>query len=242
MRKLYVLLAGLLAVALGPASPAGAQTSASGRIEMTVHTHSSGTLLFGIDRLPYNITPGDTFAYSSRPCSSSAPYNDLGLNFIPDYPGVDDDGDGKAAVRHRIEGAVLAGGRDLGRIRGTLTTVLCRPGNSPNGQVESPNAIVSSFDVSYERTSPNDLYVRGGFRFSPTESTGTFRDIQGGGSVDGRFTCLSHFNNPANPSCEQLGEYTDFVGHRGDPRPGPGLLQPGIVGSFYDPTAGPVAR
>lgn len=241
MRKLSPLLAGALALVLGDAGGAGAQAAASGRVEMTVHTHSSGTLLFPIDRLPYNITPGETFAYSSRLCSGTAPYNDLGLNFIPDYPGVDDDGDGKAAVRHGIRGVVLSGGRDYGRIRGTLTSVLCRPGVSPNGQVESPNSIVSHFDATYERTSANDLYIGGGFRFSPTESTGTFRDIQGGGTIDGRFTCLSHLNNPANPSCGQLGEYTDFVGHRGDPRLGPGLLQPGILGSFYDPTAGPVA-
>jgi hypothetical protein len=241
MRKLYLVLAGALALALGAAAPAGAQSAASGRVEMTVHTHSSGVLLFGIDRLPFDITPGETFAYSSRLCSGNAPYNDLGLNFLRDYPGVDDDGDGKAAVRHGIQGVVLTGNRDNGRIRGTLTTVLCRPGDSPNGQVESANAIVSHFDASYQRTSPNDLYIRGGFRFSPTESTGTFRDIQGGGTIDGRFTCLSHLNNPANPSCQQQGEYTDFVGHRGDPRLGPGLLQPGILGSFYDPTVGPVA-
>ena len=240
MRKLLLLLAGALALALVNVSPAGAQTAASGEVEMTVHTHSSGTLLFPVDRLAYNITPGETFSYSSRLCSGNAPFNDLGLDFIPNYPGVDDDADGTAPVRHRIHGTVTSGGPAYGTMAGTLTTVLCVPGPSANGQVESGNVLVSNFRVAYQRVGANDLQVRGAFQFSPTESTGTFRDIRGGGTMEGRFTCLGHLNNPSAPSCAQLNEYTDFVASRGDPRLPAGQLQPGLLGDFYDPTVGPV--
>jgi hypothetical protein len=241
MKKLSLLLAGALALVAGGAGGAGAQTGASGRVEMTVHTHSAGTLLFPTDRLSYDVTPGEQFSYSSRLCSGNAPFNDLGLNFIPNYPGVDDDADGTAPVRHRIQGVVTSGGPVYGSMTGTLTTVLCVPGPSANGQVESGNVLVSHFRVAYERRGTNDLYVRGGFQFSPTQSTGTFRDIRGGGTMEGRFTCLGALNNPSAPTCAQLGEYTDFVASTGDPRLPAGQLRPGLFGSFYDPTVGPMA-
>jgi hypothetical protein len=231
MRKLLLalaLVAGLVPVAAGPAS---AQTTswASGQILMTVHTHSAGVLLFPVDRLSYAAQTGETFAYSSRLCSGNAPFNDLGLNFIPDYPGVDDD-DGIAPVRHGISGTVTSSSGDQGTVQGTLRTVLCVPGPSPNGQVESGHVIVSHFVAAFQRVSQNALVISGGFQISPTESTGTFRDMVGGGRMEGRFTCLSA------PTCAERGEFTDFVGHRGDPSLGPGLLQPGLVGSFFDPT------
>lgn len=232
MKKLPLLLGFALLVPLASAGPAAGQTTttgARGQVLMTVHTHSAGTLLFGIDRLPFTPQTGDTFAYSSRLCSGNAPFNDLGLNFIPDYPGVDDD-NGTAAVRHGISGVVTSAFGTRGSIEGTLRTVLCVPGASPNGQVESGHVIVSHFRASYNRISDDALVISGGFQISPTESTGTFRDMVGGGRIDGRFTCLGA------PTCAQLGEYTDFVGHRGDPNLGPGVIEPGIVGSYYDPT------
>lgn len=237
MKKRALMLALTAAIPLGASGVAGAQTSsgARGQVLMTVHTHSSGTLLFPVDRLPYNTQTGDTFAYSSRLCSGNAPFNDLGLNFIPNYPGVDDDADGTAPVRHGISGVVTSSAGTRGTIEGTLRTVLCVPGNSPNGQVESGHMIVSHFWASFTRVSENDLIISGGFRISPTESTGTFRDMVGGGQIQGRFTCLSR-----TPTCAQRNEYTDFVGHRGDPNLGPGQLQPGLVGTYYDPTVQPV--
>ena len=234
MKKRHLLLGCALALPLLSAGPATAQQQgpASGRVEMTVHTHSGGTLLFPVERLPFAFTAGDTFSYSSRLCSGNAPYNDIGLNFVPDYPGVDDD-DGTARVRHGIEGRVTAAFGSRGIIQGRLTTVLCEPG--PNGTfVESPNAIVSHFQAAYRLVSEVALLIDGAFRFSPSESTGTFRDLQGGGRIQGRFTCLGQ------TSCASLGHFTDFVGSTGDPSLPPGQLPPGLSGVYYDPTVGPV--
>ena len=237
MRKLCVLLGVALAVPFVSAGPAGAQQY--GEIRMTIHTHSNpdpnwSGLLFPTDRLSFNFVQGEDFSYSSRTCSGSAPFNDLGLDFRPDYPGVDDDADHTAPVRHRIEGRVTAVGPNTGSIEGKITTVLCVPG--PSGMVESPHSIVSYFWARYTRVSDNALLISGSFQISPTESTGTFRDMQGGGRIEGRFTCLGHQRDPSQPSCAQLGYFTDFVGHTGDPTLPAGQLQPGLIGSYYDPT------
>lgn len=236
MRKLRLLLTVALAAPLAMIGPAGAQAQApaTGTVRMTVHTHSGGVLLFPVKRLPFNFTTGDRFGYSSRLCSAPAPFNEIGLNFTPDYPGVDDDADHTAPVRHRVEGTVTVAAGRRGAISGKITTVLCVPG--PNGRnVESPNVLVSNFQAAYTRVSDNDLHIFGGFQFSPTESTGTFKDIRGGGRIEGRFTCLGL------TSCAPLGEFTDFVVSTGDPTLPPGQLRPGLVGSFTDPTVGPLA-
>ncbi len=232
MRRLCLLLGLALAVPLVWAGPAAAQQY--GEVRMTMHTHSNEDpdwpgLLFPTDRLSFNFGVGEDFSYSSRTCSGRAPFNDLGLNFIPDYPGVDTDADHTAPVRHRIEGTVIAAGTTSGAIQGRITTVLCVPGLGGT-MVESPHSIVSYYWVRYERAGNNALLVNGGFVISPTESTGTFRDMQGGGRIEGRFTCLSA------PTCAVRGHFTDFVGHAGDPSLGPGVIQPGVVGTYYDPT------
>lgn len=49
----------------------------------------------------------------------------------------------------------------------------------------------------------------------------------------GAFTCLTGV-------CSERGYYADFVGYRGDPSAGPGVLQPGLVGTFQDKTVEPV--
>lgn len=229
MRKRYLLPVVACALVLAGASPAGAL---SGQVTMTVHTHSGGTLLFPVDRLPFDYAAGDTFSYSSRVCNASAPFNDIGLNFIPDYPGVDS-ATGTARVRHRVEGTVIAASGTRGVIQGKITTVLCEPA-SGGGWTESEHVIVSYFTAQFVLAAPNDLHLYGAFRFSPTESTGTFRDLQGGGRLEGRFTCLGL------ASCEPLGEFTDFVASTGNPNLPPGQLQPGLVGSWYDPTIGRV--
>ncbi len=212
------------------AGPASAQQY--GEVRMTVHTHSNDDpdwpgLLFETDRLSYNFVRGEDFSYSSRTCAGTAPFNDIGLNFIPDYPGVDDDADHTARVRHHVEGTVIAAGPTTGAIQGRITTVLCE---GPGGTLESEHSIVSYFWVRYVRAGNDALLVSGAFRISPTESTGTFRDMQGGGRIEGRFTCLG----PA--TCAQLGHFTDFVGHTGDPSLPAGQLQPGVLGRYYDPT------
>jgi hypothetical protein len=194
-------------------------------VKITVHTHSNDDpefpgLLFDTDRLSFDFTEGEDFAYSSRICGGGPPFNDLGLDFTSDYPGVDDDADGTAAVRHRVEG--------------TITTVLCEIENGT--QVESDNVIVTHFEGRFRRTSDNEVRVNGTWEFSPTESTGTFAGLEGRGSIQGVLTCLSHERNPSQPSCEQRGHFTDFVGARGDLTKGPGDIGPGLKGNFRDAT------
>ncbi len=233
MRRLSLLAGLALALSLVTAGPASAQSS--GEVRMTMHTHSNpdpnwSGLMFPTDRLSWQVAQGENFGYSSRTCEGNAPFNDVGLNFIPDYPGIDDDADHTAKVRYGIQGTVTHAYGDRGVMRGRVAAVVCA------GTVPSPHTLVFYYTVQYQRISNNALQIWGGFEFSPTESTGTFRDIRGGGRMEGRFTCLGHQSNPANPSCAQLGYFTDFVGHTGDPTLGPGQLQPGLVGSFYDPT------
>jgi hypothetical protein len=55
--------------------------------------------------------------------------------------------------------------------------------------------------------------------------------MEGHGNIQGIFTCLS-----PTVTCAQLGYFTDFVAVRGDPTKGPGELQPGLVGTYRDPT------
>ena len=125
--RLQIVLGSLLATAAlavaGP-SAAVAQDSSdalSGIVNISVHAHSSddpnsAILLFPTDRLPYDFEEGDDFAYSSRPCGLSAPFNEIGLDFTPDYPGIDD-ATGTASVRHLVEGTVTEVNGNTGRSR-----------------------------------------------------------------------------------------------------------------------------
>ena len=217
---------------LGPAeAQPPAADGASGGIQMTVHTHSrndpnSADLLFPTDRLSFNFVQGEDFSYSSRPCGGRAPFNDLGLDFRPDYPGVDDDADGTAAVRHHVTGTVTEVNGDRGTIEGTITSVLCENG------AETGNSIVFTYEARYVRVSDDEVRITGKWEIS--SGTGTFADMEGHGNIQGIFTCLGA------ATCAQLGYFTDFVGVRGDPTKGPGELQPGLVGTFRDPTVQPV--
>lgn len=232
MRRMRMMLASAAVVTLGVAGPAGAEpqnspdSGASGGFQLTVHTHSNnpGTLLFpDVERLSYDFEEGDTFAYSSRTCDRTAPFNELGLDFNPDYPGVDDD-DGTAAVRHQVAGTVTEDNGNTGTIEGTITSVLCVDGE------ETDNVIVTNFVARYRQVSDDELQIIGKYQISPEESTGTFADLEGSGSIKGVFTCLG------DATCAELGEYTDFVGARGDLSKGPGEIQPGLKGTFSDPT------
>lgn len=243
-RNVPLLLAALItAVSLVAVAPASAQAPSSGKdegarggIQATLHTHSEGATLFPTDRLSYNFVQGEEFSYSSRTCSGNAPFNDLGLDFRPDYPGVDDDADGTARVRHRVQGTIteLSGDGDSGRIEGTITTVLCVMENGT--WTESEHVIVTEYSARFRRVSDNEVRLTGHFEISPTSSTGTFADMTGHGSFQGSLVCLGHQRDPSQPTCEQIGEFTDFVGFRGDPTAGPGEIQPGLVGTFRDPT------
>ena len=227
MKTVQVLFAVAFTAVLVGVDPAGAVPSeASGGFQMTVHTHSSNveTLLFpDVERLAFDFSEGDTFAYSSRQCDETARFNDLGLDFSPDYPGVDD-ATGTAAVRHQVTGTVTEENGDTGTIEGTITTVLCEDGE------ETDDVIVTNFESRYRLVSDDELQIVGRYEISPEESTGTFADLEGQGSIQGVFTCLG------DPVCAELGEFTDFVGARGDLSKGPGEIQPGLVGTFSDPT------
>jgi hypothetical protein len=235
LRKSYLLLA-IAAVPLLFAGTAGAQVQqgpARGQVTMTVHTHSGGVLISPVQRLPFNFSAGDTFTYASRLCSGNAPFNDIGLDFIPDYPGVDDDVDGRARVRHIVQGTISSWFGTRGMVQGTIRTILCEGEGSAS--VATGNVLVSRFQASLVLQAPNDLHLYGGWQFSPTESTGTFRDIQGGGRMEARLTCLG------SASCAPNGFFNDFVASTGNPNLPAGQLQPGMTGSYYDPTVGPFA-
>lgn len=249
MKKFFLLLSSsIMAVSLigispaGAAQPEGAQPEASGGFALTVHSHSDRpeTLLNpDVERLSYDFEENDTFAYSSRMCSGNAAFNDVGLDFRPDYPGVDDDGDGTAPVRHYVEGTVTEVNGATGTIEGTITTVLCV--TDENGlQTESENVIVTEFTAKYRQVSDNELRLTGTFEISPTLSTGTFEGLEGSGSLQASLLCLANQRDPSKPSCADLGEYTDFVASRGDASAPAGKLKPGLVGSFRDATVEPV--
>ena len=228
MKALRLAVALATVVTLAGVDPAGAQTSTgvSGGFHLTAHTHSNDprTLLFpDVERLAFDFQEGDTFAYSSRTCDRRAPFNQVGLDFDPDYPGVDGD-DGTAAVRHQVTGTVVEDNGETGVIEGTITTVLCEGGE------ETDNVIVTHFTADYRLVSDDELQIIGLFEISPTESTGIFEDLEGHGSIQGIFTCLGE------ETCAELGEFTDFVAARGDTSKGPGDIQPGLVGTFSDPT------
>jgi len=256
MKKFCALLGAATVAGLVTSAPAGAAPQApelsnlNGKVEATIHTHSNddpefADLLFDSDRLSFNFLKGEDFSYSSRTCDGRAPFNDLGLNFTPDYPGVDDDADDTAAVRHHVEGRVTQVQGDRGTIAGTITTVLCQTVLDASGnpvivagdpvRVETTSSIVSKFKVRYIRATNDLLAVNGRFTFSPSKSTGTFEGINGNGTLQGAFTCLGTTN-----VCSERGFFTDFVGFRGDPLAGPGVLQPGLVGTFRDKTAQPI--
>ena len=234
-KRFYLALGAALIVAVG--APAGAQVQEplSGELRMTVHSHSGPGLVFPFKRLPFNFSEGDTFAYSSRLCPSTAPFNDIGMNFTPDYPGVDDNAASAARVRHGVEGTIVSQSGNRGVIVGTIRTVLCVR-DASGAWVESPNVLVSHFRASYTLVSPNNLRLEGVIRFSPEESTGTFRDLQGSGRIEARLTCLGQ------ASCATGGVFNDFVASTGDPTLPAGRLQPGIAASFRDSTVGPIAR
>ena len=182
MKRLHLLLGFALLIVLVGVSPASAQPErqggTQGGVQMTIHTHSNDDpewsgLLFDTDRLSYNFVQGESFSYSSRTCGGRAPFNDLGLDFSPNYPGVDDDQDGTAAVRHHVEGTITQVRGDTGTIEGTITSVMCLDGQ------ETENVIVTHYTARFHRVSDNEIRISGRFHFSPTESTGTFAGLEG---------------------------------------------------------------
>ena len=237
MRRSQLVLGSLVATAaLLVAGPANADAKRlNGDVSISVHTHSDASLLFSTNRLASNFARGAEFRYSSRTCAASAPFNEIGLDFDPNYPGIDS-ATGVAAVRHLAEGRIISvtRGGAKGTIMGTITSVVCVTRNG--ARVSSDDALVMNYSARFRRTSDNELYLKGRFWFSPTRSTGKFEDITGRGSLEAQLTCLGHARNPSAPSCERLGHFTDFVGLRGNTAAPPGQTTPGLIGHFRDHT------
>lgn len=197
------------------------QVGARGEISLDVHTHSSKfgspsgrPTLFQTTPLPFPITKGANFSYSSIQCKFPAPFNDKALNFTPDYPGITD----PAAVRFLVEGTVtktMQSG-ERGTVKGTITTFLCEGG-------QEGDQIFIEFEAQFVVTSENVATVEGTFRI--TGGTGRFENITGSGSFTGDpgFTCLPPVlqRNQAE-NCADLGAFSDAVFD--------------LRGSFQDPT------
>ena len=162
--------------------------------------------------------------------------NDSLRHRLDDVHGRVDDATGVASVRHLAEGTVtsVTHDGDRGTIEGTITSVVCVTENGM--RVESGDTLVMDYTARFRRTSDNELQLTGRFMFSPTESTGTFEDITGHGSLRAQITCLGHERDPSMPTCEELGYYTDFVALRGDTSAPAGETTPGLIGHFRDPT------
>lgn len=228
MRKQSLLLVAAILLALVAVSPATAQppqdSQASGGFSLNVHTHSSDDpdnpgLLFSTERLAFPITQGNTFSYSSRQCELSAPYNQVGLEFAPPYPGLDN----PVPVRHRSEGTIVDGDAERGTIEGVITTVVCE--TRDGGQTESEHSISTAFRGHYKLISPDEARINGSYEI--LGGTGTFENLTGHGSIQASLTCLG------DATCEELGHFTDFVAP-----PPPSELdpqRPGLRGSYKDP-------
>ena len=167
------------------------------------------------------------FRYSSIECQSGpAPYNNVGLDFNPAYPGVPD----PASIRSVMTGIVTQASPsgDRGNAEGTITSYLCENG------VETDQLTVY-FRGRLRAAPPTTLNLRGGpivttggavieARFEIIDGTGRFEDMTGGGR-SGRIhlTCLPSTltrNNAA--SCSALGAFSE------------GVLD--LSGRFQDPT------
>ncbi|MDP9069823.1 MAG: hypothetical protein M3N68_00765 [Actinomycetota bacterium] len=198
MKRSIFVVAALLA-SLAVVSPADGQQSkarspqrgAQGGFSLTVHAHSSPGTLFPARPIPSPVTEGN-YVYSSIPCSRQAPFNDVALNFNPDYPGIPS----PAPVRHRLEVTITETNGRNGTAEGTLTTILCE-----NGQ-ESGNTITISFVGRFHQVSENEVRFAG--RFEITGGTGIFEDLEGHGSITGSFTCL-------RGNCASRGVFADAV-------------------------------
>lgn len=232
---------------LATTAPASAAGSASGSISLDAFTltnqfgtpSGSPTLArtdrFDLDgnRKGKNITvaEGESFKTSSIPCSNPrARFNNVGLDFNPAFPGVQD----PAPIRSVIEGTVTSVSPSgiRGTVKGTITTFLCENG-------KETAEIVIAFESEFRRTGKRMLELMGGpvrttgglelvnGTFAIVSGTGRFDSLTGSGTVTGQFTCLPgtlERNDARN--CAELGAFSEAIfqldGTFADPAPGPG--------------------
>lgn len=224
VKKSLVLVIALLASLATTGTVAAQQerpeTGQSGGFGLTVHAHSSEfgggpggapLLMSATEPLPFPISETD-FSYSSVSCEDPARFNDVALEFNPDYSGIED----PASVRHIVEGTVTKADESgkKGRVEGTLTTFLCE-----NGQ--EGDEIHIAFEGQFRQVSDNEARLTG-TTFEITGGTGRFADLEGQGSMTGSFTCLDGVLERENAeSCADLGAFSDAVfrlrGHYEDP-------------------------
>ncbi len=178
------------------------------------------------DPLAIPVTRGDRFLYSTITCASPfPPWNNVGLHFDPDYPGISD----PASVRHEFQGTVTYASGNRGTIQGTITSYLCEGG-------VRTDQIVVAFQAAFSPTSARSVPLVGGGPVPTTgglafrgggqivSGTGRFADLQGGGVLMGQFTCLaSTLQRNGVQNCAQLGGFSEV----------PFQLR----GRFFDPTA-----
>lgn len=241
--KKFVFLAALLAasamtvpsLAKKSDSSRGGKDKASGGIDVTVHTHTSGlggpggaALLTDTDPLSFPVQE-ESFSYASVPCSKSAPFNNRALEFNPDYPGIDD----PASARFITEGEVTDVSKNGKKadVEGTITMFLCEKG-------QEGDQIEFAYDGKLIVRSDNLAAVRG--KFDIVGGTGRFEGIDGQGSLHGRLTCLERVlerveGEPEN--CAEAGMFTDAVFFRGPKDdPSPADITGGLKGHYEDPT------
>jgi len=215
------LIAPLVTMAPASAAPADAPERTRGAIAIdavaltsTVGTPSGQPTLVPTTGLKAPVTEGSAFSFSSTACSNtSARFNQVGLQFTPDFPGLTD----PAPIRSVVAGTVTKvnpSGR--GSVEGTITTFLCEAG-------KETDQIVSSFTARFRPTSDDQVVLMGGplvttgglglkGRFTITEATGRFEGLTGKGRLRGQFTCLpgTLMRNSAS-DCEDLGLFSEAL-------------------------------
>lgn len=211
MKKTSLLIVLGLAAWLMPMGAVAAapptEDGASGRITFRPHTHSStfmapfgGPTLFETNPVPFPITEGN-FSYSSIPCDVPAPFNDVSLDFAPDYPGISDPASTRSLIELNVTEAPTDNGG--GAVEGTVTTFLCENG-------EETDQIVFAFEGEFTKISENLAEFKGTFEI--VNGTGTFADITGEGRFNGALTCLQPIlEREGAESCAELGAFSDAV-------------------------------
>ncbi len=215
------LIAPIVSMAPASAEKPARQDTTTGRISIdvvgltsTVGTPSGFPTLVPTTGLAIPVEEGSDFSFSSIECSSGpAPFNDVGLNFSPDLPGLED----PAPIRSVVEGTVTdahpSGG---GTIQGTITTFLCEDGQETDQIVVSFEADFRPTGRSQERLVGGTVETTGGLglngRFTITEATGTFEGLTGHGRLGGQFTCLpiTLERNDAT-DCADLGLFSEAI-------------------------------
>jgi hypothetical protein len=178
-------------------------------------TPTGNPTLVPTDALETPLTEGASFRYSSIRCAAGpAPYNNVGLDFTPDYPGLADPASIRTVISGTVTKAKKSGAR--GKIRGTITSYLCQGG-------QETDQITVSFKAKYRPTSDTAIVLRGGQitttgglaltgKFQITDGTGRFEDIKGHGSLTAQLTCLpSTLTRNGATSCATLGAFSEAV-------------------------------